>query len=162
MPATLSDIDIAYSIEAFVHAPTPNQYLAAISPKLKKGGKLILIDDFLNDDFDWQQLDKKAKKAIKDFKYGWVANSLITRATLQNIASNYNLKITEQTDLTPFMRNNTLKHKWIRFLVFTFRWCYQLFPWKSNYFRSWIGGVGKQYCLKKEIVKYQQFVLEKL
>ena len=162
LPATLPPIDIAYSIEAFVHAPAPEQYFAAISQKLKKGGKLILVDDFLNDDFDWKQLDKKGKKALADFKYGWVANSLITSAMLQNIAAKYGLKIIKQIDLTPFMRNNTLKHKWIRFLVFSFRWLYQLSPWKSNYFRSWIGGKGKQYCLKNGMVKYQQIVLEKL
>lgn len=80
---------------------------------------------------------------------------------LTKIAANYGLTIIEEEDLTSYMRNNTLKHKWIRFLVFSFRWIYDLLPQKSPYFRSWIGGKGKQYCLKKGIIKYKKIVLEK-
>ena len=111
-----------------------------------------MIDDFLSDTIDINTLDKKVKKAIADFKYGWMANSLITQRALTKLAANYGLKLIEAEDLTPYMRNNTLKHKWIRFLVVSFRWLYDLLPQKSPYFRSWIGGKGKQYCLQKGIV----------
>jgi len=162
LPTSLPTIDIAFSIEAFVHAAAPTKYLAAISPYLKKGSKLILIDDFLSDGIDKTTLDKKAQKAIADFKYGWMANSLITKTELAGVANNYDLKIIEEEDLTLYMRNNTLKHKWIRLLVISFRWLYDLLPQKSTYFRSWIGGVGKQDCLRKEIVQYKKIVLEKM
>ena len=162
LPKRIPNIDIAFSIEAFVHASEAHKYVEQVSRKLNKGGKIILIDDFLNDAINLDNLDKKAQQAIADFKYGWLANSLKTQAELCNIAATYSLKIISELDLTPIMRNNTLKHKWIRFLVTSFRWLYELSPWKSYYFRSWIGGNAKQYCLKEGIVKYKKIVLEKI
>ena len=159
LPDKIPTVDIAFSIEAFVHAPNAEAYFKQVSLKLKKGGKLILIDDFLNDTIDVESLDEKAQKAILDFKYGWLANSLHSTKELEQVAAKYGLSLIQETDLTPYMRNNTLKHKWIRFLVSTFRWTYRLSPWKSYYFRSWIGGQAKQYCLKAGIVQYKKIVL---
>ena len=161
LPATIPLVDIAFSIEAFAHAADAHQFFAQISQKLKNGGKLILVDDFLNDALDLSKLDQKGQQAIQDFKYGWLVNSLKTRKELSTIASNYNLKIIQEENLTPYMRNNSFKHKWISFLVTSFRWLYDLLPWKSFYFRSWIGGKGKQYCLRKKIVQYKHFVFQK-
>jgi len=162
LPPTLPQFDIAFSIEAFAHAPIAKNYFQQVAKSLKKGGKLVLIDDFLNDAVDFNQLNPKAKKAIADFKYGWMVESLLTQKELSKIAATFDLKIIEEEDLTPYMHNNTLKHKWIRFLVNSFRWVYDLSPRKSAYFRSWIGGVGKQYCLAKGMVKYRKVVLEKM
>ncbi len=160
LPNDIPKVDIAFSIEAFVHAPNAEAYFKQVSLKLKKGGKLILIDDFLNDTIDIERLDKKAQKAILDFKYGWLANSLHSTNELEQLAIKFGLRLIQETDLTPYMRNNTLKHKWIRFLVTAFRWVYELSPMKSYYFRSWIGGQAKQYCLKKGIVQYKKLVFK--
>lgn len=162
LPTTLPQFDVAFSIEAFAHAPIAKDYFQQVAKSLKKGGKLILIDDFLNDEIDFDNLNPKAQKAIADFKYGWMVESLLTHQTLSEIAASFNLKVIEQEDLTLYMHNNTLKHKWIRLLVNSFRWVYDLAPRKSAYFRSWIGGKGKQYCLAKGIVKYQKVVFEKV
>lgn len=162
LPTTIPSVDIAFSIEAFVHASAAEKYLVQISQRLKKGGKLILIDDFLRDGIIRKKLPPKAQKAIADFEYGWMVNSLITKSELARIATNYDLQIVEEEDLTPYMRNGTLKHQWIRFLVLSFRWLYDMLPNKSPYFRSWIGGKGKQYCLKHGIVQYKKVVLEKM
>lgn len=161
LPSTLPKFDVAFSIEAFAHAPVAKDYFQQVAKSLKKGGKLVLIDDFLNDEFDFNHLNSKAQKAIADFKYGWMVPSLLTPKELSKIAATFDLKIIEEEDLTPYMHNNTLKHKWIRFLVNSFRWVYDLSPHKSAYFRSWIGGKGKQYCLAKGIVKYRKVVFEK-
>lgn len=162
LPKKISNIDIAFSIEAFAHASNANKYFKQVSQKLNKGGKIILIDDCLNDNYDFDKLNKIDKQAVIDFKYGWIINSLKTVCELKEIAGQYSLRIIEDVDLTPYMRNNTLKHKWIKFLVTSFRWLYKVLPSKSYYFRSWIGGVGKQHCLKKGIVKYRKIVFEKL
>jgi len=162
LPPTIPTIDIAFSIEAFVHASAAEKYLAEISQYLKKGGKLILIDDFIRDGINRNTLDSVAQKAIADFEYGWMVNSLKTKNQLSEIAADYDLRIIEEEDLTPYMRNNTLKHKWIGFLVFSFRWLYDLLPQKSPYFRSWIGGKGKQYCLRHGILQYKKIVLVKM
>ncbi len=162
LPTNIPSVDIAFSIEAFVHASAAEKYLEQISHRLKKGGKLILIDDFLKDGIDREQLNMKGQKAITDFEYGWMVNSLKTKEELADIAADYSLQIIEEEDLTPYMRNGTLKHQWIRFLVFSFRWLYELLPTKSPYFRSWIGGKGKQYCLKHGIIQYKKIVLRKI
>ncbi len=162
LPSTIPTADIAFSIEAFVHAAAAEKYLAEVSQYLKKGGKLILIDDFINDGIDRAILGETAQKALADFEYGWMVNSLKTTNQLGTIAATYGLQIIAEKDLTPYMRNNTLKHKWIRFLVFSFRWLYDLLPQKSPYFRSWIGGKGKQYCLRHGILQYKKIVLVKI
>ena len=162
LPTDLPKVDLIFSIEAFTHAADAAAYFKQCSQQLHKGGRLILIDDFLNNDSSIESLELKSQQAIADFKYGWLVNSLVKSKELVHIAATYNLKIVEEVDLTPLMRNNTLKHKWIGFLVFTFRCLYELLPKKSYYFRSWIGGKGKQYCLKKGIVKYKKIVLEKM
>ena len=162
LPPVIPTIDIAFSIEAFVHAATAEKYLEQIGQYLKKGGRLILIDDFIQDGIDRSKLDTTAQKALADFEYGWMVNSLKTRAELEQLATNYGLQLIEEEDLTPYMHNGTLKHQWIRFLVFSFRWLYKLLPKKSTYFRSWIGGKGKQYCLRKGIIKYKKIILEKI
>jgi len=161
LPSKIPSADIAYSIEAFVHATSAHLYFEQVSKKLKKGGKLILIDDFLNDSIESNMLDNKEKKAIADFKYGWLANSLKTETELINIASAYGLKLIGSTDLTPFMRNDTFKHRCVRLAVISFRWLYDFLPWKSYYFRSWIGGKGKQYCLKKGLIKYKKITFQR-
>lgn len=162
LPTTLPRFDIAFSIEAFAHAPVAKDYFQQVAKSLKKGGKLILIDDFLNDEINFDSLNPKAKKAIADFKYGWMVESLLTHQALSEIAASFDFKVIEQKDLTPYMRNNTLKHKWIRLLVNAFRWAYDLSPRKSAYFRSWIGGKGKQYCLGSGIVQYRKVVFERV
>ena len=162
LPTEIPPINIAFSIEAFAHAADAEKYIEQISQKLKKGGKLILIDDFLNDTINLKQLDEKAKKALQDFQYGWLVNSLKTKKELTAMATKYGLRLIHETDLTPYMRNGTLKHKWIRFLVATFRWVYHLSPWQSYYFRSWIGGQAKQYCLKNQLIRYKKMVFEKV
>ena len=160
LPKEVPTVDIAFSIEAFAHASNANKYFEQIRQKLNKGGKVILIDDFLNNAIDYNKLDEKDKRAIIDFKYGWLVDSLKTTIDLKNISEKYGFRVIKETDLTPYMRNNTLKHKWIWLIVTSFRWLYELSPWKSYYFRSWIGGVAKQYCLKRGIVKYKKLVFE--
>jgi len=162
LPKILPKVDIAFSIEAFIHAPNANKYFEQISQHLKTGGKLILIDDFLTNKVDINQLDKKSKQAIQDFRYGWLANSLTSQTELVAISNSYGLRLIDAIDLTPYMRNNTWKHKWIRLLVTTFRWLYNLAPKKSYYFRSWIGGQAKQYCFKKGLIQYRKVVFEKM
>jgi len=162
LPLTIPCVDIAFSIEAFVHATAPHLYFEQVSQKLKKGGKLILIDDFLNDCIDNSKLDNKEKKAIADFKYGWLANSLKTESELASIATASGLKLVESIDLTPLMRNNTFKHQCVRLAVTSFRWLYELLPRQSYYFRSWIGGSAKQFCLKRDLIRYKKITFEKI
>lgn len=162
LPADIPKVHLIFSIEAFAHAATAEQYFKQCSEKLHKGGKIMLIDDFLSNTIAVETLDSKSQQAIADFKYGWLVNSLKTPKELATITAKYDLKIIEEVDLTPLMRNNTLKHKWIWLLVVSFRWLYNLLPQKSYYFRSWIGGKGKQYGLKKGILKYKKIVLEKI
>ena len=161
LPTTLPPFDIVYSIEAFAHAAKAEKYFKQVSIKLIKGGKLILIDDFLNDTFHQEKADAATKKALADFQYGWMVNSLKKVEELQLIAATFELRLVEEEDLTPYLKINTFKHKWVRFMTRTFRWIYELSPRKSYYFRSWIGGAGKQYCLQKEVMRYKKLVFEK-
>ncbi len=39
--------DMVYSVEAFVHAASPQRYFEEAARLLRPGGRLVLVDDFL-------------------------------------------------------------------------------------------------------------------
>lgn len=154
LPKTLPEIDLAYAIEAFVHAYDANQFFKAISNKLKPGGRLILIDDFLA---DRKNLKKAEEQAIERFKYGWVLGSLLTVEQVKEGCNKHKLKCTKMLDLTPWLKVYTLKEQLIRLYIKLMR----PFLKKSIYFKSLIGGDARQYCLQKGVVQYKMLVFEK-
>lgn len=49
VPLAGESLDASYSVEAVVHAPEPERYFQEASRLLRRGGKLILVDDYLAD-----------------------------------------------------------------------------------------------------------------
>lgn len=162
LPKDLPEIDIAFSIEAFAHAASAERYFEQVGQKLKPGGRLILIDDFLNDAINAHHLAQKDKQHLEDFQYGWLIGSLKKQQELNKIATGNNLTLISSVDLTPYFKIYTLKNKWIRFWVTLLRPLYDRLPFSSPYFQSWIGGNGKQHCLQKGIIQYKMMVFEKM
>lgn len=154
LPSSLPPADLAYCIEAFVHAYDAKLFFKSVSERLNPGGKLVLIDDFLRLD---NQFNNQEKKAIDQFKYGWVLQSLYTPYEVQFLAQKYGLKLKAQKDLTPFLKIYTLKEKLIRLYVKLMK----PFLKKSEYFKSLVGGDARQYCLQHNIIKYHLLVFEK-
>jgi ubiquinone/menaquinone biosynthesis C-methylase UbiE len=154
LPESLSEIDLAYAIEAFVHAYDANQFFEQVSEKLKPGGRLILIDDFLANRNSLKSADEQA---IERFRYGWVLGSLLTIEQVKHLANKHNLKCTKMLDLTAWLKVYTFKERLIRLYVQLMRPFFK----RSVYFKSLIGGDARQYCLQKGLVQYRILVFEK-
>ena len=154
LPESLPEIDLAYAIEAFVHAYDANQFFEQVSEKLKPGGRLILIDDFLADRNSLKSADEQA---IERFRYGWVLGSLLTIEQVKHLANKHKLKCTKMLDLTAWLKVYTLKERLIRLYVQLMR----PFLKRSIYFKSLVGGDARQYCLQKGLVQYRILVFEK-
>ena len=154
LPAALPLADIAYSIEAFVHARDAVSYFNAIREKLLPGGKLILIDDFIASNVNETQLEEQDKRRLERFRYGWVLGSLESVTALQKRAKGF--RLIKEVDLSPFLKVYTLKERLIRFGI---KLLHPFFK-QSEYFKSLIGGDARQACLQRGLIEYKMLVFE--
>ena len=153
----IPEIDLAFSIEAFVHAQDANLFFQQTSNKLVKNGKLILIDDFLVNNIDEKPLDNKFKKEIQNFKYGWMLGSLLSINTIQSISSKASFILEAEKDLTLLLKINRIRDRFIRLYV---KMATGLFK-NTPYLKSLIGGDSRQFCLEKGLVQYKMIVFSK-
>lgn len=154
LPKELPSANIAYSIEAFVHAQDATSYFKSVKEKLIQGGKLILIDDFIASKVDETNLEEQDKKTLERFRYGWVLGSLESVARLQEKAKGF--RLVKEVDLSPFLNVYTLKERFIRFGIKLFHPFFK----QSEYFKSLIGGDARQACLQRGLIEYKMLVFE--
>jgi cyclopropane fatty-acyl-phospholipid synthase-like methyltransferase len=146
--------ELAYAIEAFVHAADAQQFFTSVSTRLQKGSRLILIDDFRTSKAAQNELEKQL---LHNFQQGWHANSLITPGTAETLAKNANLQLIQQLNLTSFLKIGRPRDKAIGLMIRVFgRWMR-----KSIYFQSLTGGYAKQQCIRRNLVNYQMLIFEK-
>lgn len=153
----LESVDLAFSIEAFVHSPNGKIFFKEVAKKLPPGGKLIIIDDCLTDKYR-TKLSRQEMELVEDFKQGWITPSLHVVNELETMANIEGFILLENNDLTPMMRIGRPRDKFFGFLLFFFKNRMK----KSRYFQMISGGYAKQQCIKKGIVNYRQFVFEKV
>lgn len=91
--------DLAYAIEAFVHAHSAESFLAEAARILRPGGKLALIDDFRGErDSPWRAA----------YQQGWHAPNLMPVEEARMLAAAHGLTLTLNRDLTPCLRLRAL------------------------------------------------------
>lgn len=147
-------VDLAYAIEAFVHAADAQQFFTSVSTRLQKDSRLILIDDFRTSK---ATQNEQEKQLLHDFQQGWHANSLITPSTAETLAKNVNLHLIQQINLTSLLKIGRPRDKAIGLMSRLFgKWMR-----KSTYFQSLTGGFAKQQCIRRNLVNYQMLVFEK-
>lgn len=145
----LKPFQLAYAIEAFVHAPSPEQFFASVSRVLVEGGLLILIDDFLEAESDSSQLRR--------FREGWKLGSLLALPKVEYFAENAGLQLTENLDLTPYLNLGRPRDWFIKAMVHI-PGVIKLSP---AYLGSLDGGDALQTCLKQGLIKYRMLCFTK-
>lgn len=156
-PDGLPRMDLAYAIEAFLHAADPRAFFQAAANGLKKGGKLILIDDFLSKKGSEGKLSQKQSQNLSYFRHGWMAGSLISGEAAEAMASEYGLRLRRTLNLTPYMRLDRPRDKVIGLLsAVAGKWMQ-----RSTYFKMMHGGYAKQQSLKQDLLRYQLMEWEK-
>ncbi len=156
LPPGLGVFDLAFSIEAFVHSPEPAAYLSEATRHLRKGGKLIIIDDFLTER-GAAPLPAKQARWLDEFRHGWLASSLITPAECARLAASFSLKLVRNDDLTPYLELKRPRDYLIAALLAVTK----RLPIRSYLWRSWLGGNGLQNGLMAGLINYRLLVFER-
>lgn len=143
--------DLVYSIEAFIHAQQPDQYLREAARLLNPGGRLILLDDFL------AASDPRAGDWLDAYRTGWFVPHIQTVDEVTATALDLGLTLSENRNLTPQLRLRNLPDSLAR-LILTLG---KRLPQEHPIVPSMLGSMALQQCLAAGWIEYRWLVFEK-
>jgi cyclopropane fatty-acyl-phospholipid synthase-like methyltransferase len=116
LPSDIHDVDLAFSIEAFVHSHDAEGYFSQAARVVRPGGKLIICDDFLS---QRASLNPSVKEWqwLQEFRTGWRIGSLVTVDNASEIAHTVGFKLVSVLDLTEFLKLRRPRDIFISILV---------------------------------------------
>lgn len=144
----LGRVDLAFSIEAFVHAPSGDDYFRECARLIRPGGALVVCDDFISDARHAQS--QPSKRWIDRFRRGWVANNVCTEEEASERAARAGFTHVETIDLTEYLEIRRPRDYAIGALMRTLGWL----PIDNNYWLMLYGGHALQIGLKRGWMKY--------
>jgi cyclopropane fatty-acyl-phospholipid synthase-like methyltransferase len=154
VPLANESLDVIYSVEAICHAQEPAQYFQEASRLLKRGGKLILVDDYLVS----RSLSPNESKWLEAYVNGWHVPGVRTIEHIRAQAEIYHLQILKNDNLTPHLRLRNLPNSLAQALLFIGNHTsirHAILP-------SMLGSMALQQCLFMNIVEYRFLVFEKV
>lgn len=147
-------IDAAFSIEASVHVRDLTPALREAAGKIRHGGRLVVVDDFLR---EAPPGSAREERWIREFKEGWHAPGLRRVSQLQKAAEDHGFALLENDDLTPYLELDRPRDLAARLFVSLLRW----WPWKGAWFSNLYGGNALQLSLKARLFNYRYLVFER-
>ncbi len=153
VPLANESLDVIYSVEAVCHAVEPEKYFREASRLLRKGGKLILVDDYQAT----RPFTSHESKWLKAYIDGWFVPGVRTIDQIIEFANKNNLNLIKNEELTPYLRLRNLPD----FLASTILFFGNLLPIKHAILPSMLGSMALQQCLYMKIVEYRFLVFEK-
>jgi SAM-dependent methyltransferase len=154
-PADLTGADAALSIEAFVHGPDPAGYFRAAAGVLAPGGVLVVCDDVLT--AAGATAAGGEARRIAEFRTGWRLASLLPVEELTGHAAVAGLVPVGDEDLTPYLRLQRPRDRWLRLMVASTR----PLRFRSEYWGSLAGGDALRFCLERGLVSYRLLVFRR-
>jgi SAM-dependent methyltransferase len=154
VPLANESLDAIYSVEAVVHAPEPERYFQEASRLLRRGGKLILVDDYRAA----RLLSKDETKWLEAYVNGWHVPGVTTVEQADEFAGRYGLRLTKNDELTLHLRLRTLPDPVANALLFLG----SHLPIKHAILPSMLGSMALQQCLHKRVIEYRFLVFEKI
>jgi SAM-dependent methyltransferase len=138
MPEELGSFELAYTIEAYVHAAEPSALLAGVARRLRPGGLLVVVDDFLAPG------TAADDPVVARFRAGWHTPALDTVEAVVARAAQAGLTLVEDRDLTSLVRLGRPRDHLISWLQPLLRLAAPYSPW----FQSLVGGDALQQGLR--------------
>lgn len=154
VPLAGESLDVIYSVEAVIHAPETEGYFQEAGRLLRRGGKLIVVDDYLTD----RPLTRNESKWLNAFVNGWHVPGVMTVEQTKAFAEKYRLELIKDDDLTPYLRLRNLPDALARILLFIGNHLsirHAILP-------SMLGSMALQQCLFMNVIEYRFLVFEKL
>lgn len=156
LPPELEPVELAYSIEAFVHGPDPAAYFESAAHKLVPGGLLVVCDDFATPRAEGP-LNARETRVLQEVRRDWLAHTLITPARAGELAARAGLRPLKNTDLTPLLELRRPRDRLIALAVAFGR----LLPLRGYRFRSLVGGNALQAALTSGLVEFRCLVWQR-
>jgi tocopherol O-methyltransferase len=153
VPLPSESLDAIYSVEAVCHAVDPEKYFKEASRLLRKGGKLILVDDYKAA----RPFNKNEQKWFDAYIEGWHVPGVRTVAQTMSFAHKYQLNLERNNELTPYLRLRNLPDPLASALLFLG----EKLPIKHAIVPSMLGSMALQQCLHMKVVEYRMLVFEK-
>ena len=153
VPLANESLDVIYSVEAVCHAVDPEKYFREASRLLRKGGKLILVDDYRAN----RPFTKNESKWLNAYIEGWHVPGVRTIEQSFEFAKKYGLNLIKNEELTPYLRLRNLPD-WI---ASTLLFLGNHLPIKHAILPSMLGSMALQQCLYMKIVQYRFLVFKK-
>ena len=153
VPLPSESLDAVYSVEAVCHAVDPEKYFREASRLLRKGGKLILVDDYQAAHL----FSANENKWLKAYIDGWYVPGVRTVEQVISFANKNGLQLKKNEELTPHLRLRNLPDLLASMLLFLG----EKLPIKHAIVPSMLGSMALQQCLHMKIVEYRFLVFEK-
>lgn len=153
VPLPSESLDAVYSVEAVCHAVDPEKYFKEASRLLRKGGRLILVDDYKAA----RRFNASDQKWLDAYIEGWYVPGVRTVEQTVSFADNYQLQLKKNDELTPYLRLRNLPD----FLASALLFLGEKLPVKHAIVPSMLGSMGLQQCLYMKVIEYRMLVFEK-
>ena len=154
VPLSSQSLDAVYSVEAVCHAVDPEKYFREASRLLRKGGKLILVDDYQSA----RTFNKHEQKWLNAYIDGWYVPGVRTVEQVISFANKNGLQLKKNEELTPHLRLRNLPDS----LASTLLFLGEKLPIKHAIVPSMLGSMALQQCLHMKVVEYRFLVFEKI
>jgi SAM-dependent methyltransferase len=153
LPSGLKPVHVAYAIEAFVHASSPQRFLAECRKIVAPHGALAICDDFRR-----RGVEPQAETAVERFRRGWRVNTLLFPDELTALAREAGFRHESTADLTPYLELDRPRDRAVGLLVKLIGWL----PLYSTSLGYLIGGNALQQCLACGWLGYDFVVLRRV
>ena len=147
VPLANESLDAIYSVEAVCHAQEPQQYFQEASRLLRRGGKLIIVDDYQAN----HPLSQNESKWLNEYINGWHVPGVTTAEQAVTFAKQNHLQLVKNDDLTPYLHLRNLANPLARIL----RFIGNHLPINHAILPAMLGSMALQQCLYMKVIEYR-------